>query len=66
MGRTNIVLDDRLVREGMKLTGIKTKKELVNSILRDFVRRKNLKKILELEGKVKWIGNLDEMRKSRV
>jgi Arc/MetJ family transcription regulator len=66
MARTNIVLDDRLVREGMKLTGIKTKKELVNTVLRDFVRRKNIKKILELEGKIQWIGNLDEMRKSRV
>ncbi|MBI4208272.1 MAG: type II toxin-antitoxin system VapB family antitoxin [Deltaproteobacteria bacterium] len=66
MARTNIVLDDRLVHKGMRLTGIKTKKELVNTALRDFVRRKNLKKILELEGKIQWVGNLDEMRKSRV
>lgn len=66
MARTNIVLDDRLVREGMRLTGIKTKKELINAALRDLVRHKNIKKILELEGKVQWIGNLDEMRKSRI
>ena len=65
MHRTNIELDDRLVREGMRLFSKKTKKELVNFALREIIRREKAKGILALEGKVKWQGNLREMRKSR-
>ena len=63
--RTNIVLDDDLVKEGLKLTKLKTKKDLVNLALEELVARRRRKKILKLEGKVKWEGNLDEMRGSR-
>ena len=63
--RTNIVLDDELVKEGLKLTKLKTKKDLVNLALEELVARRRRKKILKLEGKVKWEGNLDEMRGSR-
>ena len=66
MGRTNIKLDDQLVEEGMKATGCKTKKDLVHVALKELVARKNRKKILKLEGKIAWVGNLHEMRKSRV
>ncbi len=64
MTRTNIDLDERLVMAGMKLTGCKTKKEVVNLALRELVARKKRKKILELEGKIAWAGDLHEMRKS--
>ena len=64
--RTNIVLDDELVKEGLKLTKLKTKKDLVNLALEELVARRRRKKILKLEGKVKWEGNLNEMRRSRV
>lgn len=66
MLRTNIELDERLVKEAMKLTHKKTKKELVNYALEELLKRLKRKKILELEGKVEWTGSLDEMRKSRV
>jgi len=62
--RTNIVLDDKLVKEGLKLTKLKTKKELVDLALRDLVARRKRRKILELEGKVNWEGNLNMMRRS--
>lgn len=65
MSRTNIDLDEKLVEEALKLTSFKTKKQLVNFALEEFVRRKKRKSILELEGKVKWEGNLEEMRQSR-
>ncbi len=65
MHRTNIELDEKLVKEGMRLFKKKTKKELVNFALREVVRREKAKGILALEGKVKWQGNLREMRKSR-
>ncbi|MDP2858170.1 MAG: type II toxin-antitoxin system VapB family antitoxin [Bacillota bacterium] len=66
MLRTNIELDEELVDEAMKLTHIKTKKELVNYAIRELVRKAKRRKLLELEGKVEWTGNLAEMRKSRV
>lgn len=66
MFRTNIELDEKLVNEALKLTRMKTKKELVNYALKDLIRKVKRKKILELEGRVEWTGNLTEMRKSRV
>ena len=65
MLRTNIELDEKLVNEAMKLTHKKTKKELVNYALEELISRLKRKKLLELEGKVEWTGNLSEMRKSR-
>ncbi len=65
MHRTNIELDEKLVKEGMRLFKKKTKKELIDFALREVVRREKAKGILALEGKVKWQGNLREMRKSR-
>ena len=48
--RTNIVLDDELVAEAMKLTGAKTKREVVNRALRELVKRYRQRKILDLVG----------------
>ena len=65
MGRTNILLDDTLVKEGLKLTGLQTKQELIDLALRELIRGEGQKKILELEGRFEWLGNLDETRKGR-
>ena len=65
MHRTNIELDEKVVKEGMRLFNKKTKKELVEFALREVIRREKAKGILALEGKVKWEGNLREMRKRR-
>lgn len=65
MQRTNIELDEKLVKQAMRLFGKKTKKELVNFALNELIRRERAKGLLLLEGKVKWEGDLREMRKGR-
>lgn len=65
MKRTNIVMDEKLIKEGMKTTGIKTCRALVDYALRDLLRRESQKRILELKGKVHWEGDLSSMRKGR-
>jgi len=63
--RTNIVLDEDLVEAGLKATGLKTRRDLVNYALQDLLRREAQKKILSLKGKINWEGNLSEMRQGR-
>jgi len=63
--RTNIVLDSKLIAAGLKATGLKTRRELVDFALRELLRHKQQKKLLQLKGKVSWEGDLDEMRKGR-
>jgi Arc/MetJ family transcription regulator len=63
--RTNIVLDDVLVEEARKLTGIKTKKELIDEALRTLIRIRRQSEARSLRGKLHWEGDLDEMRQSR-
>ena len=65
MKRTNIVLDEELIEKGLKVTGIKTRRALVDHALRELLRRESQKMILQLRGKVHWEGNLDEMRQMR-
>ena len=65
MSRTNINLDDGLVSKGLKITGLRTKRELVDLALRELVRKEDQKSILTLEGKFAWNGDLDEIRKGR-
>lgn len=66
MKRTNIVIDESLVKKGLKATGLKTRRELVDYALRELLRRESQKKILELKGNVIWQGDIDAMRKRRV
>ena len=65
MKRTNIVLDEKLVREGLKTTGMKTRRALVDHALRELVRREKQVGLLGLKGKVRWTGNLETMRSTR-
>jgi Arc/MetJ family transcription regulator len=48
--RTNIVIDEGLIKRAMKLGGIRTKREAVDAALRDFVRARSQKNILDLVG----------------
>lgn len=66
MARTNIDLEDKLVKEGMKVFKCKTKKELVHLALEELLKKEKRKEILALRGNVKWEGSLDVMRRSRV
>lgn len=66
MKRTNIEIDEVLVEAGLKATGLKTRKDLVNHALTQLVRREKQTSLLGLRGKVKWEGDLKAMRKGRV
>ncbi len=60
--RTNIVIDDKLMNDALKATGITTKKEAVEEGLKLLIIRNKQQGIRKLRGKLKWKGNLDEMR----
>lgn len=64
--RTNVVIDSRLIQEAMRVTGLTTKRGVVEAGLRLLVQVKAQKGIRRLRGKVAWEGNLDEMRTGRV
>lgn len=61
--RTNIVIDDRLIAEAMKLSGARTKREAVEDSLRLLVRLKRQERIRRARGRLKWSGDLDAMRR---
>jgi Arc/MetJ family transcription regulator len=65
MGRTNVVLDDKLVARCQKATGIKTRRALIDYALVELLRRERQKQILELKGAVQWEGDLKAWRKGR-
>ena len=60
--RTNIVIDDQLMADALKATGLKTKKEAVEEGLKLLIRRNRQQEIKKLRGALKWDGDLDEMR----
>jgi Arc/MetJ family transcription regulator len=64
--RTNIVLDDKLIERAQKLTGIKTKREVVHEALRTLILLREQEEVRSLRGKLKWEGNLNEQRLSRL
>jgi Arc/MetJ family transcription regulator len=66
MHRTNVELDEKLIREGMRLFKKRTKKELIHFALSELIRREKAKGILDLEGRIDWEGDLKEMRKARL
>ena len=60
--RTNIVNDDKLMRETLRATGLKTKREAVELGLRTVLRLSNQEQIRRLRGKLDWQGDLHAMR----
>jgi Arc/MetJ family transcription regulator len=65
--RTNIVIDDKLMEQAMRVSGLSTKKEVVDRALTEFVQRHTRKDLLELRGKIQFADNYDYMalRKGR-
>jgi Arc/MetJ family transcription regulator len=59
--RTNIVIDDKLMREALRVSGASTKKEAVERGLRMLVRLSKEAEIRKFRGKLRWEGNLDAM-----
>ena len=60
--RTNIVIDDKLMRETLRATGLKTKREAVEQGLRTLLRLSKQAEIRRLRGKLHWRGDLNAMR----
>ena len=63
--RTNIVIDDKLMKETLRLTGLKTKREAVELGLRTLVRLRKQQEIRQFRGKLGWRGDLEAMRTDR-
>lgn len=60
--RTNIEINDELIKETLKVTGLKTKREAVDQALRELLRLKKQEGLRKLRGKVQWEGDLEAMR----
>ncbi|MEW8323540.1 MAG: type II toxin-antitoxin system VapB family antitoxin [Candidatus Thiodiazotropha taylori] len=60
--RTNIEIDDNLLDDVLKATGLKTKKDAVELGLKTLLRLSKQGNIKKLHGKLQWTGNLDDMR----
>lgn len=60
--RTTLNLDDEALASAMKTAPGKTKTDVINEALKEYARRRRLQGFLELQGKVRWEGDLDELR----
>lgn len=63
--RTNIVIDDKLMRDALRATGLRTKREAVEEGLRTLLRLKRQSEIRRFRGKLNWNGDLNAMRTDR-
>ena len=63
--RTNIVIDDALMRDALRVTGLKTKREAVEMGLRTLLRLRKQEEVRKFRGKLAWEGNLDDMRSDK-
>ena len=60
--RTNIVIDDKLMKDALRVTGAKTKREVVERGLKTLVDLRKQEQARQLRGKITWEGDLDDMR----
>ena len=60
--RTTLNLDDEALEAAMELSGARSKTEVINEALRRFVRAKRRLRLLELQGKAEWEGDVDRLR----
>jgi len=66
MGRTNLEIDDALIKKAMRLTGARTKREVVDIALRRLVTKGKLyRAIRRLRGQLAWEGDVDAWRSAR-
>lgn len=63
--RTTLNLDDEALAKAMEVSPGKTRTEVVNEALREYAHRRRLRGLLKLQGKVRWEGNLDKLRKRK-
>ncbi|MBI1884143.1 MAG: type II toxin-antitoxin system VapB family antitoxin [Chlamydiae bacterium] len=60
--RTNVVINDDLMKSALKFSGLKTKKDAIESGLQLLVKLNRQARVKDFRGKLKWVGNLDEAR----
>jgi len=63
--RTNIVIDDKLMKDALRVTGLKTKRQTVELALRTLLRLRQQEGIRRFRGKLNWRGDLDAMRRDK-
>jgi Arc/MetJ family transcription regulator len=63
--QANIKIDENLLAEAMKISGMDTKAAVLNLALKEYLRKDNQKKILKYRGTNIWEGNIEEMRSAR-
>ncbi len=63
--RTNIVIDDKLMAEVLRVTGARTKREAVELGLRTLLQLNRQREVRRLRGKVQWVGDLDALRRDQ-
>ncbi|HSS68391.1 MAG TPA: type II toxin-antitoxin system VapB family antitoxin [Nocardioidaceae bacterium] len=61
--RTNIDIDDDLMREALEVTGLPTKRSVVEEALRRLIALQRQQNVRRLRGRLRWDGDLDEMRR---
>src|SRR5689334_21988878 len=61
--RTTLNLDDEALAGALQMAPGKTKTEIINEALREFTRRRRLRGLLKFEGKLRWEGDLDRLRR---
>lgn len=60
--RTNVVIDDQLMKEALEFSGLRTKKAAIEAGLKLLVRFSRQKHVKDFRGKLTWTGDLDKMR----
>ena len=63
--RTNVLIDDELMAKAKEITGLQTKRAVIDEALRTLIRLRSQEKVRELRGKLRWEGDLDVMREGR-
>ncbi|MEZ5936176.1 MAG: type II toxin-antitoxin system VapB family antitoxin [Alphaproteobacteria bacterium] len=63
--RTNVDIDDKLMDEALKASGLRTKRQAIEEGLRLLVRVHGQERIRKLRGALKWEGSLDDMRRDQ-
>lgn len=63
--RTSVALDKETLEQALQITHIKNNRELIDYALRELIRHKQQKKLLELKGKITWEGDLNAMRENQ-
>ena len=61
--RTNVVIDDDLMDEALKVSGLKTKRKAIEEGLRLLVKTRGQARVRRLRGALRWEGSLDDMRR---